>query len=279
MAQTVKISYDGVAKRLQLNANEYPSFTPLLGAFPSILLAPDDIELITHSPAHRRRFLNLHLAQSDPIYVHHLSRFWRAMKQRNCLLKSKSLDTLDCWETEMAHSAEYIFHARKGFLANIKESYNALANTLSSHAETVEIRFHSTYLPQASGYEQQLRKMRNREKELGVTLQGPHRDDLFFLINTKMAKDFASEGQKKTMVTALKLAEWQHLSSQTGASPFMAIDDFGGTLDRNRQNHLSLSLQSLGQVFVTTPASPDIFPEAHHFHISKGSINESFLGI
>lgn len=274
VAQTIKLSFDGTHKRLQLNANEYPTFTPLLGSFPSILSAPDDIDLITNSPSYRRRFLNLHLAQSDPLYVHHLARFWRAMKQRNCLLKSKKLETLDCWESEMGQSAEYIYGARKDFLEQLKESLEIQGKHLSSEMESIEIRFQPTYPQPSSAYQSHLKKMRNREKEMGATLHGPHRDDLTFQINAKPARSFASEGQKKTIVTALRLAQWQHLHRQIETPPFLAIDDFGGTLDTQRQKHLSRFLTTAGQVFLTTPACPDIFSGASLLRIAAGKVNK-----
>lgn len=272
VVQFIKLSFDGINKQLNLNANKYPTFTPLLGAFPSILSAPDDTDLITNSPANRRRFVNLHLAQSDPLYVHHLSRFWRAMKQRNCLLKSKRMETLDCWESEMGQSAEYIFGARNGFLDQLQGSLETQSKLLSSGTETVEIRFQPTYPQQSAAYQLQLKKMRSREKEIGVTLQGPHRDDLTFQINGKSARSFASEGQKKTIVTALRLAQWQHLFKQIETPPLMAIDDFGGTLDIHRQKHLSRFLKTTGQVFLTTPTCPDIFSEASLLHIVQGKV-------
>lgn len=272
VSHIIKIAFDGNTKRLTLNATEFGTFGPLLGAFPSILSTPDDTELITNSPAHRRRFLNLHLAQSDPLYVHHLTRYWRAMKQRNCLLKMKSFDSLDCWEKEMAYSAEYLFQARKIFVSTIKQTFNEKAKMLSSNDEEVEIRFQPSYAPNATAYEEQLKKMRTKEKDLGVTQQGPHRDDLVFLIQEKSAKTYASEGQKKTLVTALRIAEWELLKQKISDLPIMAIDDFGGTLDMSRQFLLSQYIPSLGQVFLTTPLSPDIFTDAVWHQISKGTV-------
>lgn len=277
--QTIKLSFDGKAKKIHLNASEFPTFTPLLGAFPSIFSLPNDIELITDSPMQRRRIINLHLAQSDPLYVHHLARFWRAMKQRNCLLKAKTMDTLDCWETEMAHSAQYIFEARKKLLEQLKEPLAIQSNQLSSNTEIIEIHFQPAYPSLAQDYEQQLKKMRKREKELGLTLQGPHRDDFTFMINAKSARTFASEGQKKTMITALRLSQWQHLANKSETIPLFAIDDYEGTLDTYRQKHLNTFLQSMGQVFLTTPAHPQTFvgqegiAHVHFVNIKNGNIS------
>lgn len=272
VTQTVKIYFDKTSKKLQLNATEYPLFSPLLGMFPSILLSPEDPDLVDSSPALRRKFLNLHLAQGDPLYVHHYFRFWRAMKQRNCLLKMRSLETLDIWETQMAQSAEYLFQSRRQFLGDLKGILEDQSKKLTSGAEVAEIRFLSTYPPEMASYSQLLKKMRNREKEIGQTLQGPHRDDLAFHINEKPAKSFASEGQKKTVAAALRFAEWQLLEKKTGAKPFMIIDDFEGTLDLQRQRHFSDFLKNLGQVFVATPLAPKIFQNACRLYIEAGKI-------
>lgn len=258
--QTIKLSFDGKTKKLTLNANEFSTFSPLLGSFPSVFSLPSDRGLITDAPSFRRRFLNLHLAQSDPLYVHHLARFLRAMKQRNCLLKAKQMDSLDCWETEMALSAQYISCARKTFLTQLENPLKEKGKALSGKNEIMETSLLCTYPQDAGSYEKQLHKMRKREREMGVTLQGPHRDDLAFLIDNKPAKMHASEGQKKTMIIALRLSQWKHLSQKIEDLPFFAIDDFEGMLDTNRQKHLSTFLSSMGQVFLTTPIDPKKLP-------------------
>lgn len=276
--QTIQLSFDGKAKKIHLNANEFNSFAPLMGAFPSIISLPNDIELITDAPSERRRIMNLHLAQSDPLYVHHLARFWRAMKQRNCLLKAKMIDGIDCWEAEMAHSAQYINMARRFLLEQLKEPLAHQSNLLSSNTEIAEIHFQTGYPPLAQDYEQQLKKMRKREMELGLTLQGPHRDDFTFMINQKTARSFASEGQKKTMITALRLSQWVHLAKKIEATPLFAIDDYEGSLDTHRQKHLNTFLGTMGQVFLTTPSDPHMIinnegtDRTHLINVQDGKI-------
>jgi DNA replication and repair protein RecF len=266
VSQTVQISFDGQNRRVQLNANSYPSFHPLLGILPSVLYTPYDIELIAGTPSERRRFLNLHLAQSDPLYVHHLTRFWRAMKQRNCLLRLKNKESLDCWEIEMAQSTEYIVKARQEMVSQLKEPLAKQVRSLTTNQEMHELQL-QTSAPKT--YLQQLQKNRSREMELGVTLTGPHRDDLLVLIDGKPARLFASEGQKKTAVAALRLAEWERLSQRVGVPALMGFDDLGQHLDDSRQNLLRTSLNTLGQVFITTPHPPK--QEGHHIRIQNGT--------
>lgn len=266
VSQTIQISFDGQNRRVQLNANSYPSFHPLLGILPSVLYTPYDIELIAGAPSERRRFLNLHLAQSDPLYVHHLTRFWRAMKQRNCLLRLKNKESLDCWEIEMAQSTEYIVKARQEMIFQLKEPIAKQVRNLTTDQEAHEIQLQ---ISAPKTYLQQLQKNRSREMELGVTLTGPHRDDLLISIDGKPARLFASEGQKKTAIAALRLAEWGRLSQRVGAPALMGFDDLGQHLDDTRQNLLRSSLNGLGQVFITTPHIPK--EEGLHIHIKNGA--------
>ena len=268
VCQTVKISFDGQNRRVQLDANSYPTFHPLLGILPSVLYTPYDIELIAGSPTERRRFLNLHLAQSDPLYVHHLTRYWRAMKQRNCLLRSRSKESLDCWEIEMAQSAEYIGKARKDMVDELKIPLEKQSRRLTLKEEAHELQLQ---VSAPKNYLQQLQKNRVREMDLGLTLTGPHRDDLSVLIDDKPARLFASEGQKKTAIAALRLAEWERLCKRIGAPALMGFDDLGQHLDDTRQKLLKSSLDELGQVFITTPHAPK--DEGHLIHIDNGTIN------
>lgn len=276
VSQTFKLSFDGQNRKLQTDANTYSSFHPLLGVLPSVLYTPQDTEIISGTPAIRRRFLNLHLAQSDPLYVHHLTRFWRAMKQRNCLLRLKDASALECWEIEMAHSAHYLWHKRVEMIEGLKMSFEKQSARLSASKEVHTIRFLPSYPSEIAAYLQQLQKNRGREMDLGLTLTGPHRDDLTLWIDGKPARLFASEGQKKTAIAALRLAEWERLSQSIGAPALLGIDDLGLHLDERRQTLLRATLEELGQVFVTAPYLPSTWKELHSARsllVQKGSVS------
>lgn len=268
VTQHIKVFYDGNTKRLQMDGNEYQTFHPLLGMLPIVLYTPYDIELISGSPSERRRFLNLHLAQSDPLYVHHLTCFWRAMKQRNCLLKVKSTDGIECWEMQMAHSAEYIVQMRKQMLDDLKAPLLELSEHLSKEKEKLELTLN---ISSGKDYLRQLKKNRPKEMDMGQTLTGPHRDDMALFIDASLARTFASEGQKKTMIAALKFAEWQRLSNRVGAPVLMGFDDLSQNLDDARLALLKGRLKQLGQVFITTPHPPD--EDVHQLQIQKGSLS------
>ncbi len=257
--QSLILHFDGKSKKFQYNSNLYLSFNNLLGILPSVLYAPSDIQLITGSPAIRRKFLNIHIAQQDPLYVHHLVRFFKAMKQRNFLLKSKNLHSIDCWESEMATSGAYLTWQRAHALAELKKSLKNHSYLLSNEKDKLDIQFSSsmkyhTYLKQLKeSYAEELKNHRPKELKLGNSLIGPHRDDFSITINDTCAKTYASEGQKRTSVAALRFSEWEYLCKTTEDNAIMSIDDLGIQLDDIRQMLLQKSLNKFLQVFITTP--------------------------
>lgn len=267
---TTKIYFDGQTKKLTLGATVYPTFQPLLGTLPLILHAPGDSELITGPPNLRRRFLNLHLAQSDPLYVHHLTRYWRAMKQRNCLLRSKKQESIVFWEEEMALSAAYLHKTRSELIQQLIAPMAKMGENLSGAKEIHELR----YLPSFSDhYLKQLEKNRIREKELGFTLTGPHRDDVSFWVEGKAARVFGSEGQKKTSIAALRLSEWERLLNKMNEAPIMAIDELGLPLDEKRQDLLWNKLGKLGQIFITTSVPGKELESSFKIPVIAGTIS------
>lgn len=265
----IKLSFDGQTKRLQINGNTHSHFNPLLGLLPSVLYAVQNGELITGSPLLRRRFLDLQLAQSDPLYVHHLARFYRSMKQRNCLLRSQKLDGIESWEAEMAQAAIFIQKERKSLIESLQPLLAKEGETLSHSGELHEVGYNSSFPSECRDYAEQLRKYRRRDIELKQTLSGPHRDDLNFSIDQKPARSFASEGQKKTSLAALKVSEWRHLSLRSDALPLMAVDDLGQPLDGKREERFVSILDTLGQVFITMPKPIDFKTETHQILIQK----------
>ena len=248
--QKIQIAFDGKTKKLTLDSSKYGTFQHLLGILPSVLYLPQDIELIDGSPTIRRRFFNLHLAQRDPLYIHHFMRYWKAMKQRNALLKTKILDSIECWEAQMDLSATYLTKSRKILIDSIQSEVESNSRYLSSEKEIHRIEYLANT---PENYLIQLQKNRLREQYLGTTLMGPHRDDFLLKINEFNAKGFASEGQKKTASFALRLSEWDIFFKIAQISPLFCIDDLSVHLDSIRQKHFSERIGLLGQVFITSP--------------------------
>ncbi|MBP9842059.1 MAG: DNA replication and repair protein RecF [Simkaniaceae bacterium] len=241
--QTLKVSFDGTKRKIEHNGNS----SHLLGILPSVLYSPRDIEFIAGAPSERRRLFNLYIAQYDRTYVEHLFRYDRAMRQRNELLRLKSIHSIEVWENEMDRSASYLREARIHMLEQLplKSTVDLLLNQ----------SFEMKYTPSWTGSLKDLfAKKRERELLFGSTLFGPHRDDYTMLLKQKEIKAFASEGEKRMVMVLFRLAKWRSLQTRLGYSPLFGIDDFGIHLDEKRKEQLEVSLKEIPQLFLTTPS-------------------------
>lgn len=256
--QKIRLQTDGKERKIFCNSTSLPNISNLLGLIPGVIMTPDDVNLIKGPPLTRRQFLDIQIAQSDPLYVHYLSRYTKAMRQRNELLKQKKMLTIESWEYEMAQAAAYIIMQRRlainilqlhsqnfyTYLTDEKESlaieYRSGASTCQSEIEVKEF------------YQHQFAKQREKEMFMGYTLSGPHKDDMWIGIGGKDIRYFASEGQQRSCVAALHMGEWQRLKQLSGTHPLLMIDDVGISLDQKRRERLLDQLSSMGQVFLTT---------------------------
>ncbi len=265
-SQTLSLRFDGQSKQMYYNATHYSHFTPLIGLLPIVFLLPEDSGLISGTPAYRRRFLNLHIAQADLSYVQHLIRYTQALNQRNALLRSKSTLAIDPWEEVMALSASILIEMRFCAIEDLSPSLLQILSRLSGGIDELKCSYQSSIPFDLQGdvkkaLKEHWRQQREKEMQFGTTLAGPHRDDCKLSIGKKPAKLMASEGQKQSIAAALRLAEWQRLQSLTGYPPLFCIDDFGTHLDLPRQSHLQKELRKLTQVFLTTQEIPLFNPE------------------
>lgn len=258
--QTIKIGFDGRERKILHNKTPCSSFAGLLGLLLGVVLTPNDASLVKGSPQIRRHFLDLQIAQVDPLYVHHSMRYQRAMHQRNSLLKAKQLSTIEMWENEMAVSGAYIVQQRMKLLHELNAEAQILHQILTDEREPLSLTYRTMNAEGdiAEAYRKSYHKHRGREIILGYTLTGPHKDDFTISIGDKEVRFFASEGQQRSCVAALRFAEWNQLKKSIEEPPLMLIDDLGVSLDDIRRNKLLEHIQSLGQVFLTTTQEPAI---------------------
>ncbi|NGX34037.1 MAG: DNA replication and repair protein RecF [Candidatus Anoxychlamydiales bacterium] len=278
ISQIIKIYYDGNTKRITHNASTYPSFTSLLGILPTTLHSPDDLDLIKGKPATRRKFLNLYLAQEDPLYVHHYLRFTKALKQRNHLLKSKKSHLLKPFNIELAKSAAYLTLRRKVFLKTLQNPLNEILENLSDVLDKPKIYYLSSIQAENDlektnlSYLKVLEQNQKKDLDFKTTLLGPHRDDFSISFSGKSAKSFASEGQKKILLYALRFAEWQILHSKFEQKPLFLIDDFDAHLDENHKKNLKEAFKKFSQVFITMPRLNESFENANFINLKDQNI-------
>lgn len=259
VGQILSIAFDGKERRIQHNSTPINTISNLVGTIPGVLSTPDDIALIKGAPHLRRQWMDIQIAQADPLYIHHLSRYGRAVRQRNHLLKEKQFVTMESWERELSHSAAYVSLQRQRLIDDLQPYCQKFCLELTEQADLLEIHYRGTLAEKAMTLEERedflfqlMQKNRARDSHLGYTSSGPHKDDLSFTIGGKEAYDFASEGQQRGCVTALRLGEWHRLRQAAHVPPLMMIDDIGLSLDAKRRERLIEQLKGLGQVFVTT---------------------------
>lgn len=253
--QTLKVTSDAQERRILYNNTVCSSTTSLWGLLQGVTLTPDDIEVVKGGPQLRRQFLDMQIAQADPLYVHHLTRYNRGLRQRNILLRARKTASIEIWEQEMSKSAAYLVQQRMRAAMELQVTSGDLYQMIGSEKCRLELRYNG---PQAGtsplhvSYLEQWQKMRQRELEIGYTLVGPHRDDCFIALDGREVRFFASEGQQRTCVAAMRLAEWNRLRTLVEEAPLMLMDDVGMGLDSVRRERLLISAQGLGQVFLTT---------------------------
>lgn len=258
----LKICYSPREKKILLNNTRCPSASSLYGIMLNVVLSPADLDLIGGSPQGRRHFLDAHLSQINPLYLHHLVRYSRAMRQRNHLLKSKVLLSIESWEHEMAFSATYLLKQRRLLIDALQVYARELYGQISQGAALLTLALKPSGKPPVCAeqifpyYLEQYRKHRPREMIFAATLYGPHRDDLDLSLNSQEARLFASEGEKRSIVAALRFAEWLQLQQSTGEIPLMLIDEVSATLDQCRYNNLLAQFECFSQVFVTATDPP-----------------------
>jgi DNA replication and repair protein RecF len=271
--QTLKIQYGIKEKRFFYNATEHESLRQLLGILHAVFLTPKDRELIEGAPDIRREYIDQLLVQEDPLYLYHLQRYFRAMKQRNVMLKSKNILGIECWEYEMARSSSYITSKRhialNDILSRSKELQKALCN------DDFHLVFDAPLDKLEAYYFECFRKDRPKELLIGYTINGPHRDDFGVYLNGLAARQFESEGQKSTAATTLRFASWHRLKEETNLIPLLCIDDMGTSLDSLRKQDLIRHLDLFGQVFITSADKKDLFSstgQGNIFCIEAGAV-------
>lgn len=268
--QALKMSLQGQERRIHYNSSTLSSLSSLLGILQGVLMAPHDIELIKGAPSVRRHYLDFQIAQVDPLYMHHLMRYSKGIKQRNVQIRLRHTKTIDVFEEAIAQSASYIISQREAAIADLNRLLNEYYHKISGKEEKISLKYHSSL--GSSDPEKILAKLhatRERELDLGFTLVGTHRDDLALTIAEKPARTFASEGEMRSLVAALKLAEWERMRLMTREFPLLLVDDMGISLDPVRLKGLWDIFTTLGQVIITSVSSNFPFNKKEEFNIIR----------
>jgi DNA replication and repair protein RecF len=270
----LKVIYNGKEKKVVFNNTTCPSITALLGLLSGVVIIPND-DLIKGSPSSRRLFLDLLIAQTDPLYIYHSTRYSKAMQQRNSMLKQKRLSGIEAFEHELANSGAYIMAQRTKTINDMQELLPDLYSNLSGESNYLKLVYKGREHKTESEYKNDLIKLyeylRSREMHLGMTLAGPHRDEMQIVLGEQEMRYFGSEGQQRTCVAAMRLAGWLRLKNVLGEAPLTLIDDIGISLDKRRLQRMMDYLATLGQVFVTSTEAWQN-NTVGSFHVNQGII-------
>lgn len=245
-------------KKLFLNGNLLPKTSLLLGNLNTVYFSPQEIKIVNQSPADRRHFLDVDLCQLDKTYFHALSRFKKALVQRNNLLKTPSGDVaqqIAVWDEQIATVGATLIVKRKEFCQQLKPFAEKAQNQLSQGAEILKLHYLCCVEGEsqeeiAQNYKKMLQDNLEDDLARGFTQQGCQRDDILLFVNGKDVKKFGSQGQQRTAALALKIAETQLFEQRTGETPVLLLDDVLSELDSKRQKAL-LEFSSQLQIVLT----------------------------
>jgi DNA replication and repair protein RecF len=294
------IKQNGVEKRVM----------DIIGLLNVVFFVPQDLALVDGSPSDRRHFMNVTLSQIDRDYYQALDKYEKLLPQRNALLKRISdrqapEKDLDVWDEQLANMGAILIARRQSFLRELEVSAQRTHYELTGNRESLTLQYQPSFAPTAEGHGQlsfalhgldlhreldpktiapqfveHLKQERRESIQRGVTLSGPHRDELRLMINNRDAGLYGSRGQARTAVMSLKLAELQWMHENTGEYPILLLDEVVAELDQSRRTYLLNRIDGVTQTLLTTTELeifiPSFLERAKVWHVIEGQISVDF---
>jgi DNA replication and repair protein RecF len=278
--QEVKIYWSTAERRLSLDGQPIRKLTDYLGVLRTVVFCTEDLQLIKGPARGRRRFLDLLLSQTHPTYLPLLQRYTQALRCRNALLKQSVQDpaALESFSRQLLETGEELIRRRRELVPKLSPLARLAYRRIANNAEELRLEYGPSV---KNDFAVELAQSAKRERNYRSTLVGPHRDEVQLLLNDSMAPQFGSEGQKRTLAVALKLAQAEFLTGVHGVPPVLLIDDIMGELDLKRRSGLLPLLDrthsSQGQVFMTATEQnwPDeLGRKAQHWLVKGGTLQK-----
>lgn len=244
-------------KEFSLNDELYTRFSKHIGRYPCVVIAPDDVELIIGGSEERRKFIDTILSQLDPAYLQALINYTKILQQRNSFLRSlsdgyaKDFSVLDILDEQLAKEGSVVFQKRDGFLKNFLPVAQQKYAQISQQQEPISLSYETEL--QTLNMEELLKLTRQKDIVVQRTSGGVHRDELGFNLGAQTFKSVASQGQRKSLLFALKLAEMEILKKEKGFPPLLLLDDVFEKLDEERISNLlaNVCTDEQMQIFIT----------------------------
>lgn len=244
-------------KIIKKNDKTYERIADHIGFLPSVMISPYDANLISDGSESRRKFLDAMISQTDSDYLFALIQYQKTLQQRNALLKyfaknrTFDLDSLEIYNEPLTKFGTQIFEKRQRFVASILPTIQHFYEIISKGNEKVTVIYESNLNEQ--NFEEILNENLEKDRVLTYTSRGIHKDDLRFEMNGNLIKKFGSQGQQKSFLIALKLAQIKRIKDITNKNPILLLDDIFDKLDDNRVSQLIelVNQQNFGQIFIT----------------------------
>ena len=269
-------------KHFKRNKKEYTRLADHIGLIPLVMVSPSDSELINGGSEERRKLMDVTLSQYDKEYLNALLRYNRALQQRNNLLKAETEpdnELFDIWEEMMATNGETLYNKRAAFIQNFIPTFQSFYAFISQGKEQVSLCYKSH--AQQGELAGLLRDNRLRDRIIGFSTKGVHKDDLEMQLEGYPLKREGSQGQSKTYLIALKLAQFDFLKKTGGSTPLLLLDDIFDKLDASRVEQIIrlVGSDNFGQIFMTDTNRehledmlPEINKQYRSFHVQNGTI-------
>ncbi len=275
-------------KHFKRNKKEYKKLAEHIGLLPLIIITPSDIDLIMGGSDERRKFLDGLISQYDQVYLEQLLRYNRALQQRNKLLKEFAAnryfneETLEVWNDQLVLYGKQIHEKRVEYIQKLQPVFQHYYELISSGKEPIEM-MHQSQLYDGD-FKELLTETLPKDRMIQYTSVGIHKDDILFKIGDYPIKKLGSQGQKKTYLVALKLAQFDFIKQMAGMTPILLLDDIFDKLDKNRVEQIVklVANDHFGQIFITDTNREhlDQIIEAEEadykiFVINEGTVSET----
>ena len=270
---------DSSKKRFYINGNEVKKISEVFGNLVAVYFSPNDLKIVSSSPSERRDFMDTDISQLSGSYYNLIQRYEKVLFQRNKLLKTchdkkQILEQIDIWNEQLSSLAGLIIKTRKNFINKLSVPADESIKFISKNSDSLSLSYIGAKGETAEEIKTEILKSLefniDKDMELGYTSVGPHRDDVKFELNGKDAKIFASQGQQRTIVLALKIAELAVFEKELGEKPVLVLDDVFSELDSTRQKKLYDMLEDY-QVLMTGTAFKFKPNETYSSHVVKNA--------